>query len=849
MGEGVSLNFEPLGEGAQGSARGNGSAENDFESLVEASPYGVVVVDRDGNIRLVNEAAEIALGRPRERLLGHPFGYPVLGQERAHLDVPLPSGVTARLEMRVSQTQWGGELHYLVTLREQGRTAETWHGNDPPPRRDPLTGLLTRLYFDERIKQVLAYAREKQERAAIFVLDVDDFYLVNETLGHAEADRLLQVVAERMAANTKPTDVLGRLSGDEFILLTSDVGSQAQLAAFVNALKAPLETPVQIGGRDFHLSFTVGASVFPDHGADAEMLVRQAETALNAAKQSKNDFALYDVTMDDAATSRVNITNALYRALENEEFVLHYQPVVNLGSGGIVGAEALIRWNHPEEGLMAPDRFIPVAEATGLIGPIGDFVLKQTCRQIKAWQAADLLVVPIAINISAKQLDQADFADLFLDTISREGVEPGLVAAEVTETLLMESGGKAVNVLNTLKSGGVSIYLDDFGTGYSSLSHLKRLPVDRLKVDRSFINDLVTDPDDAEITVAIISMAHRLGLEVVAEGVETPAQLGFLRKRGCDLMQGYYFSRPIDEDAFAVLLSEGRCLAEATGDNPRSLLLLDDEMPVLNSLRRCLRMDGYRIHATTSPLEAFDILAQNDIGVVVSDVRMPEMDGGSFLARVRQLHPSTERMLLTGDTGADTAVKAINSGAAYKFLHKPWDSTDLRKVILDAFEHREAQLRSAENRSAMDEILTGTRLCWTPEFKVGVESLDAQHRGLFELHNALNDQVWSGTPIAAETVINQLREMMQAHFADEETLLKEIEYPDIAGHRYQHQRFFQKLNTLSNRRDVSGRTMAADVLAFFRTWILVHLVEEDMEYREFSQLMAREDSREESEET
>ncbi|RKZ37169.1 MAG: hypothetical protein DRQ37_02510 [Gammaproteobacteria bacterium] len=491
---------------------------------------------------------------------------------------------------------------------------------------------------------------------------------------------------------------------------------------------------------------------------------------------------------------------------------------------------------------------IPMAEAMGLIGPIGDSVLKQSCRQIKAWQAADLPVVPIAVNISAKQLDQANFAEDFLHTISREGVDSALIAVEVTESLLMESRGKAVNVLNVLKNGGIGIYLDDFGTGYSSLSYLKRLPVDRLKVDRSFIDDLVTDPDDAAITMAVISMAHRLDLEVVAEGVETSAQLGFLRKQGCDFMQGYYFSRPVDEEAFANLLAEGRCLEQVAGDRTRALLLLDDEMPMLNSLRRCLRMDGYRIHTTTSPFEAFEILAQNDIGVVISDIRMPEMEGGRFLARVRQLHPSTARILLTGYTNMDAAVKAINNGAAYKFLSKPWDTVELRKVILDAFEYQEARVRSAEGDSVVGEILAGTRLCWTPELKVGVKSFDDQHRQLFELHNDLNEQVWSGTPPPPGSVARQLVELIQTHFTDEETLLKETDYPDLGGHCYQHRRFFQKLDTLRNRRNVSERAMTVDLLAFFRTWFTGHLLEEDMEYRDFFRLMARKDGLEERQE-
>jgi EAL domain-containing protein (putative c-di-GMP-specific phosphodiesterase class I)/FixJ family two-component response regulator len=366
--------------------------------------------------------------------------------------------------------------------------------------------------------------------------------------------------------------------------------------------------------------------------------------------------------------------------------------------------EALVRWQHPELGLVSPARFISVAEESGLIVPLGEWVLRTACAQNKAWQRAGLKPISVAVNLSARQFRQPNLVEMVAGILRETELDPAHLDLEVTESLVMQNVEATIATLGRLKAMGVKLSIDDFGTGYSSLNYLKRFPIHTLKIDQSFVRDVTTDPSDAAIAKTIIAMAHELGLTVIAEGVETEEQKSFLRLRRCDEMQGYFFSRPVPAAEFENLLREDRRLEiDNAGlvSAERTLLLLDDEENILNSLTHLLRRDGYKILKATHAAAALDLLAQNPVGVIIADLRMPEMTGVEFLRRAKLLYPDTVRMVLSGYTDLINVTDAINEGVIYKFLTKPWDNDLLRANIQEAFQHYEL---AQDNQRLTDEM-------------------------------------------------------------------------------------------------------------------------------------------------
>jgi EAL domain-containing protein (putative c-di-GMP-specific phosphodiesterase class I)/ActR/RegA family two-component response regulator len=396
--------------------------------------------------------------------------------------------------------------------------------------------------------------------------------------------------------------------------------------------------------------------------------------------------------MGALAEERVTLQNALCRALERQELELHYQPQVDLVSGRIRGVEALIRWRCPDVGLVAPDRFIPLAEETGLIIPIGEWVLRTACAQAVLWQAAGHRDLTMAVNLSARQFRQQDMAALVREVLAETGLAARYLELELTESVLMKDPELVAQTLRQLKEIGVSLSLDDFGTGYSSLSYLKRFPIDVVKIDRAFVRDVTVSADDAALTRAIIAMARSLNMSTVAEGVETPGQLGFVIRNHCDAMQGYHFSRALPVNEMNALLLEGKRLpiesfVEAPGQ--RTLLLVDDEQCSLTTLERLLHGDGYRILRATSAQEALELLAIHRVGVIVADARVPQMSGMEFLRQVKSLHPQTACIMLSGCGAADSVTEATHEEAAFKFFIHPWDDQQLRAQIAEAFRRQE----------------------------------------------------------------------------------------------------------------------------------------------------------------
>ena len=434
---------------------------------------------------------------------------------------------------------------------------------------DPLTGLPNRLLFTEQLHQAITHAERNHQQVAIMFVDLDHFKRVNDTLGHGAGDELLRLVSVRLASSLRGHDAvsrldaeiegstIARLGGDEFIVMLSGMHRPSDAASVARRLVDALAEPVVVGGTEIFVGSSVGIAMYPNDGTDIDTLLMNADTAMYRAKEAgRGGFQFYDRWMNARALDRLMMESQLRRAMDREEFVLHYQPRVDVASGRIVGAEALIRWQHPEKGLVQPLEFIPLVEDTGLVIPIGEWAIGEVCRQLAAWQADGLVPVPVAVNLAATHLRERRLPELVQQRMQAHGLSPGLLEIEVTESILMVEPELSLLTAERLNAMGVRLSIDDFGTGYSSLSYLKRLPIHALKIDRSFVRDLAHDPDDAAIITAIIAMAHSLKLKVVAEGVETEAQLSYLRARACDEYQGFLMRRPMVALEFADLLRQ-----------------------------------------------------------------------------------------------------------------------------------------------------------------------------------------------------------------------------------------------------------------------------------------------------
>ncbi len=419
---------------------------------------------------------------------------------------------------------------------------------------DALTGLANRTLLNTRLHQAIVRANDTKDEVAVAFIDLDQFKFINDTFGHELGDNLLQSMADRLRSCVRESDLVARQGGDEFVLLLNGYRAE-DLAGVIQRVHGAIAQPWKAGSREFHVSSSIGVAIYPVDGRNADVLLRNADAAMYKAKENgRNGYQFFTAELNRALVERLEVEHRLRGALARQQFLLHYQPRIDMVTGMIGGAEALLRWRVPQQGLVSPQRFISVAEDTGLIVPIGRWVLHSACQQARAWQEEGLPPVVISVNVSPRQFRDGNIVQIIAEALDASGLEARYLQIELTEGLAMHGAEKYVHMLGQIKKLGVQIAVDDFGTGYSSLSYLKRFPVDQLKVDRSFVTDLATDPDDAVIVQAIIALGHKLGLTVVAEGVETEEQLQFLRRCHCDEMQGYLFGMPMIASDFAALL-------------------------------------------------------------------------------------------------------------------------------------------------------------------------------------------------------------------------------------------------------------------------------------------------------
>lgn len=420
---------------------------------------------------------------------------------------------------------------------------------------DTLTGLPNRKLFQDRLEQTLAQARRRQSMVAVIFLDLDNFKTINDSYGHTLGDLLLQKVAEELQECVRSGDTVARLGGDEFVILLAGEAGEDKLLACVQRITAALRKPIVLEGQSLHVTASIGIAIYPKNGQDSTSLIKAADIAMYAAKeQGRNNFQFFSAEMSARTLARADMETRLHAALERQEFYLVFQPQVHLGDGRITGVEALLRWQHPEEGQILPGRFLECAENSGLIHPIGQWVLEAACRQARAWQEQGLPPLRMAVNISARQFSNPDFIDVVDKVLEQTGLDPEWLELEITESAMMENVLRTVMTLTDLKVRNIRLSIDDFGTGYSSLSYLKHFPIHRIKIAQEFVRDIPDNRDDAAIVETMITMARHLDLGVIAEGVEKKTQIDFLSKRNCLEMQGYYFSRPLPADELSDLL-------------------------------------------------------------------------------------------------------------------------------------------------------------------------------------------------------------------------------------------------------------------------------------------------------
>jgi diguanylate cyclase (GGDEF)-like protein len=425
---------------------------------------------------------------------------------------------------------------------------------------DALTGLPNRSLLNDRLRQAV-YAQRGQRNIAVAFMDLDHFKLINDSLGHSTGDKLLKGMAERLRAVLREGDTVGRVGGDEFVLILNDQTNEEVVFRTMQRIAAKVAEPIVIEGRELYVTCSAGISLYPQDGRDVDTLLRNADAAMYRAKEhGRANFQFYTSEMNERVSDRLALESALRRALERREFLLHYQEKVDLRTGEIIGAEALVRWSHPEWGLVRPARFIPIAEETGLIVPLGEWVVHEAARQARAWLDAGLDPGIVSVNLSARQFRQEGLVRSVSRILEETGLDPARLEMELTESMVMHNMETAVATLQGLKSLGVTLSVDDFGTGYSSLSYLKDLPIDTLKIDRAFVRDIGTgaEAEDGILAQAIISLAHAMHLKVIAEGVETDAQVHFLKRHGCDQVQGFLYGEPVPPAEFARLLARAR---------------------------------------------------------------------------------------------------------------------------------------------------------------------------------------------------------------------------------------------------------------------------------------------------
>lgn len=670
----------------------------------------VVITDNAGHVEFMNPSAEALTGFLLENVRGHPLSEVMLLQN--HDGEPYPIDLVTKSQMLNSRVELPENYFLkqrdglLLPVRANAKpfvddekvtgvvVAFDEQKKDAASVIDPLTRLPSLSLLHDRLEHAISNASRTKRLIAVLYIDLNDFNKVNDAFGIETGDKVLKEVALRLTARGRSGDTVARVGHDEFVVMLENLEDIEPVASVTTSLLEAIREPHKFDGHEIVVEGSIGISVYPKDGLDAKILNNNAYTAMKRAKKSRQQdvprFRFYSQKMNKSALDRMLSEKDLRNALAEDKFELYYQPRVDFITGQIVAVEALIRWRRPGEGLVLPTSFIPLAERSGLITEIGEWVLLEACQQAKSWENAGLPRPRMSINLSPRQFMQHDLLDTITRILDKVELDPRYLELEITENSLVKDVDRCIEVLNEFRAVGGTVSIDDFGTGYSSLSYLKNFPVDMLKIDKVFINEITTEPDHAAITLAVISMAHSLNLQVVAEGVETEAQFDFLRAKGCDELQGYFFSKPLPASEMTKMLEEKRHMkiAEISDHAATTLLLVDDDSEILTHMGIMLRNEGYQILMAHSGEEALNLLAKHAVGIVVSDEVMPGgMSGSTLLEKIKNLYPKTIRILFSATADRETIIQAINSGAIFKFVNKPISEKGFKKVLKEGFNY------------------------------------------------------------------------------------------------------------------------------------------------------------------
>jgi len=589
---------------------------------------------------------------------------------------------TAKLEVEVHERR-----------RAQGELAHrTTH--------DQITGLPRFVLIEEHLQSAIVAAAAHDGRVILLYVDIDRFHMINETRGRSAGDDVLRTVASRLCTICGSDGYVAHVAADEFAVLLVDVGTRDQVE-FAESIRRGIEETIHHGDQRIYITCSIGVSCFPDNGASPRELLRQSEAAMLRAKgEGRNTVNAFSNEHKEALEDRSALGMRLSDAIRDGQLVVHYQPQISADDWRILGFEALVRWQSPEFGLLPPARFLDVAEDLGLIVDIGNFVFDSACRLSRAWLDAGWADFSISINVSSLQLQRPDFVDTIQASLREHAVPAQHLELELTESMMVGNVERAIATMRALKALELHLALDDFGTGYSSLNYLRRFPIDKLKIDQSFVRDIRTDAGAAGICRAIITLGHQLGMTVLAEGVETAEQVGYLRRHGCDQFQGFYFGRPVAApQAFEILKSYGMADGiHARQDSAQTLLLVHDGEKTVRALTSALRRDGYRILVAPTAEKALDLLARNDVQVIVLEHGVATGSGAELMTTLKEMYPDTCCILLGGDEGRAKGHEARGREADTHLLAQPWGDDDLRVHVREAFHRHRSRL--GERRSA-----------------------------------------------------------------------------------------------------------------------------------------------------
>ena len=620
--------------------------------------------------------------------------YPIPGEEKRWFRITVAP-------LHTQSRRGAVVMHVEITesMRTEERMLQLAH-------YDALTQLPNRLLFRDRLATAMAMAQRNHTTVAVCFLDIDRFKAINESLGHQTGDQLLLEVANRLKTCLRESDTVSRLGGDEFALILPELSHRQYSTYVAERIIHALGASFSIDGNEIFASASIGITLFPNDSDELDTLLRNADTAMYRAKElGRNNYQFFTTEMNANAMEAIKLERDLRHALENDEFVLFYQPKASCTTGRIVGFEALLRWRHPVRGLVAPNEFIPMLEETGLIVPVGAWVLHEACRQTKIWQDEGYGELSMAVNVAVKQMNP-----VLCETVSHAlkscGLKPEYLELELTESQLMTDADNIITTLRQLKEIGITISVDDFGTGYSSLAYLKRFPLDSLKVDRAFVQDITADTNDVSITRAIITLAHSFNLEVIAEGVETEGQLNLLIANQCDVIQGFYFSRPLPEKDISAMLRDGRSLSayrlQGTSSDHRNILLVGCSAETVEYLRSHIDPTHLLLHVAPASRSGFEQMAAKTMDIVMAGDQMNDMNPVDFLERIKILHPDTVRLLSGSPLSPAEQPDAMKRSAAFRFITTPCDE-HLSPLLADAL--RQCEL-THENHKLQHKIVS-----------------------------------------------------------------------------------------------------------------------------------------------